>query len=338
VARRRRSVIKRSALALSVPLAGALASAAYQALGERRDRARHPAPGRLVNVGGRRLHLLATTGSGPPVVIITGAGVPCLEWVPVQRALAPEVPVILYDRPGLGWSDPAPGPRTAGRLAAELHELLSAAAAAPPYLLAGHSLGGLVALTYASRHPGELAAVALIDSSHPGMLGVRPLGRRSGVLLQAAQARARPLGLRRLASDLGLSRGADREASPIYPPDLAVAGRALMLSSRRRQAGVSEILALPRSCAEASQHLHHLGTLPLAVISAGHDGSAEPGTRAAIKAQRWHQAWSELQRNLANLSDDSTHVIAERAGHLIHRDDPDLVAAVLRDLAQRVRG
>jgi pimeloyl-ACP methyl ester carboxylesterase len=257
--------------------------------------------------------------------------------VPVQHALAPEVPVILYDRAGLGWSDPARGPRTAARMASELHELLAAAGAAPPFILAGHSLGGLVALIYADRHPVEVAAIALIDASHPGALGLRPFPGRTGMVLQAARARARPLGLLRLASDLGLNRRIDLDVSRSYPADLAGAGRALMLSAQRRRTGAAEILGAPRSCAEASRHVRHLGTLPLAVITAG-GGAAAPGTRVANKMQRWQRAWSGLQEDLAGLSDNNTHVIAERAGHLVHRDDPGLVATVLRDLARRVRG
>jgi pimeloyl-ACP methyl ester carboxylesterase len=112
------------------------------------DRRRYPPPGDLVEADGRKLHLLSTPGAGPPLVIVAALSTPAIDWLPVQRALAPEMPVVLYDRGGLGWSDPGRRPRTVAQMADELHALLTAAGVEPPYVLAGHSLGGLIALVY----------------------------------------------------------------------------------------------------------------------------------------------------------------------------------------------
>jgi pimeloyl-ACP methyl ester carboxylesterase len=127
-----------------------------------------------------------------------------LEWLGIQRALAPEVGSVVYDRAGLGWSDPAPGPRRLGVMVDELHTVLSASGVTPPYVLAGHSIGGLVALGYAARYPSDIAALALIDSSHPEMFERITLGGvvslRLSWLLRAARLCLTPLGLRRLAA------------------------------------------------------------------------------------------------------------------------------------------
>jgi pimeloyl-ACP methyl ester carboxylesterase len=331
------------ATALGLGAAG-LASAAYQSYGMARDRRRYPPLGDLVDIGGRKLHLLMTPGAGPPLVIVAALGTPAIDWLAVQRALAPEVPVVLYDRGSLGWSDPGPGPRTASRMADELHALLTAAGIKPPYVLAGHSLGGLIALIYTARHREQVAGLALIDSSHPDMHKRLPAGElfthgRGRYLLRAAQWRLRPLGLVRLADDLGLRRQITDWARRAYPSDVAAAARAFALSSRQRRADVSEMGHIRRSCSQARACLADLGTLPLAVVtSSEHIPGQAPGSRAAHRRSRWYTAtWSVLQAEFADLSGNSCHTVAERAGHYIHRDDPDLVIGVLRDLARRAR-
>jgi pimeloyl-ACP methyl ester carboxylesterase len=327
------------AVALGAGTTGA-ASAAYQGYGMARDRRRYLPPGDLVDIGGRRLHLLMTPGAGPPLVIVAALGEPAIDWLAIQRALAPEVPVVLYDRGGLGWSDPVRGARTAARMADELHALLTAARIQPPYVLAGHSLGGLIALIYTARHRENVAGLALIDSSHPDMHTRLPadaplISKRTEWLLQAARWRLTPLGLVRLADDLGIRQHASDQAQRNYPPDVAAAARAFTLSSHARRASVSELAHIKRNCNEARACLTDLGSLPLAVVtSSEHDPHHAPGSPAARKLSRWYATWSVLQAEFAELSRNSSHTVAPRAGHYVHRDDPGLVAGILRDLAR----
>lgn len=334
--------VRRAGGLLAAGAAGVgLASAAYQAYGTARDRTSYPPPGRLVDIGGRRLHLIATEGTGPPVVIIPALGGPALEWVPIQRALGPEIPVVLYDRGGLGWSDPAPGPRSGGVMADELHALLTAAGILPPYVLAGHSIGGLVALVYTARHPRHVAALALIDSSHPdsqqSFLRTRILSQQAAWLLRAAKLRLRPLGLRRLADDLGFLNVSE-SARSIYPEDLAAAGRALMHSSTHWHADVAEMLARDRTYEEARSAMQSLPQLPLTVLSSSeHDPHRAPGSRDDLLRRRWYITWRALQASFTDLVPGATHITAPAAGHYVHRDDPDLVVRVLRDLALQAR-
>jgi pimeloyl-ACP methyl ester carboxylesterase len=320
-----------------------LISVAYQGYGMVLDRRRYRPPGELVDIGDRKLHMLVTPGAGPPLVIVTALGTPAIDWLAVQGALAPEVPVVLYDRGGLGWSDSGPRPRTAARMADELHALLNAAHIEPPYVLAGHSLGGLIALIYTVRHREHVAGLALIDSSHPDMdqrlpSSGRLASRRSEWLLRAARWRLTLLGLVRLADDLGIRRQITAQAQRIYPADVAAAGRALMLSSRQRRADVSEMAHTSRSCNDVRACLVDLGTLPLAVVtSSEHDPTHPADSPAARKRSNWYPTWRVLQAELADLSRNSSHTIAQRAGHHIHRDDPGLVTGILRDLANLAR-
>ncbi|MCC6628055.1 MAG: alpha/beta fold hydrolase [Chloroflexi bacterium] len=133
------------------------------------DRRAYPPPGRLVDVGGFRLHLLemGREHGGPAVVLEAGLVSFSPNWHWVQTELAATTRVVAYDRAGLGWSDPSPRPRDVRTIAAELHAALRAASVAPPYLLAGHSFGGLPARAFADRYPDEVAGLVLADASHP---------------------------------------------------------------------------------------------------------------------------------------------------------------------------
>jgi pimeloyl-ACP methyl ester carboxylesterase len=198
-----------SALAAAVA-ALAVASAAYQAAGEARDRRRYPPPGRLVEVGGHRLHIMCAGEGSPAVVIIPALGAYSAAWLKVQDALAAHAKVCVYDRPGLGWSDPVASWPSAPGMARELHALLEAAGVAPPFVLAGHSMGGLVARIFTHLYPDEVVGLVLVDSSHPEQ--ARRLAPawlqdyRGGKLAEVARDFARPLGLRRLWRDIPCRR------------------------------------------------------------------------------------------------------------------------------------
>lgn len=134
--------------------------------------AKSPSPAGLFDVGGRRLYLACTGAAagngGPTVVLEAGHGGDSTVWLGIQSAVAPGSRVCAYDRantPG-GTSDPAPLPRTAEDAVADLHALLAAAKVPGPYVLVGHSLGGLFVRLYAGRYPDEVAGLVLVDPSH----------------------------------------------------------------------------------------------------------------------------------------------------------------------------
>jgi pimeloyl-ACP methyl ester carboxylesterase len=307
-------------LAAAVATLG-LASAVYQAVGEVRDRRRNPPPGRLVDVGGYQLHIMPAGHGTPAVVVIPAMGDSGSEWLDVQRAIAQQTEVCLYDRAGLGWSDSPPRRRTAATMAGELHALLRGADIMPPYVLVGHSMGGLVARVFIQRYPDEVTGLALVDSSHPGQTSRLPKiemrNYRGGKLLETALARTRPLGLRRLVHDLGLR------------------GSASIGRSQHRRAAYSELLAFDAICREVSGGF---GDLPLAVVTSSELIPNQPaGSRAQRARRRFYPAWATLQDELAMLSTNSTHDVSDRAGHYVHRDDPELVIRVITALVAQAR-
>lgn len=305
----------------------ALASAAYQTAEEARDRRKYPAPGRLVDLAGHRLHLRCAGTGTPTVIIIPALGGCVADWLTVQDRLAASTAVCVYDRPGLGWSDPEPVWPTAGGMARGLRELLDAADVVPPFVLVGHSMGGLVARVFAWMYPAETGGMALVDASHPQQTARLPRvflqDQPGGKLAVVALEFARPLGLRRLRRDLARPHAAQPA------PDL---------SSRGRRASAKELVSFDRICREAGFIAGDLGDLPLTVItSSDRDPRLVETSRQQRVRSRFYQGWVVLQNENAALSADSVYIVAPSAGHHVQRDDPELVVTALADLVQRAR-
>ena len=200
-------------------------------------------------------------------------------------------------------------------MARELHDLLAAAGISPPYVLVGHSLGGIIARRFAARYPMDVAGMVLIDSSHEDQ--VRRL-HAEGWWSEPPVSTVRHAlkrGTRLLF--LGLYRLSSREAFSDVPPECADAARAVRLTARARRADLRELLLTLRSHGNPPD----LGSLPLTVLTAA-DRDA---------------TWNAMQAELATISTESTHIVADYGGHFLQRDNPALVSSAIRDLVKRIR-
>src|SRR5258708_6347111 len=142
-------------LAILTVMAGARTG--YQARSTRRDLKTYHPPGKLIDVGGYRLHLYCTGDGGPTVLLEFGLDGSYLDWYRVQPEVSKFARVCSYDRAGYGWSDVSAQPRVPSIMSAELHQLLVNAGEKPPYILVGHSLGSFNALMYAHQYASEVA-------------------------------------------------------------------------------------------------------------------------------------------------------------------------------------
>lgn len=179
--------------------------------------AQHPPIGQLVDIGGYRLHLNCQGSGGPTIVLEAGGGETQLDWALVQPELAKQARVCAYDRAGLGWSETSPRPRTATVMADELHMLLDRAGIAGPYVLVGHSLGGLVARQFAVAHPHDVVGMVLVDSATEGQASGFPEPVRalaSNMLVPRLAGMAADAGLLALLPGIG-------RAPTQLPPTLA---------------------------------------------------------------------------------------------------------------------
>ncbi len=300
-----------AAVLLGLSLLGAL----YESAAERADVRANPPPGQMVDVGGYRLHINCAGTGSPTVIIEAGLGDWSAAWSSwVQPDVAKTTRVCTYDRAGYGHSDPGPLPRTAARFAHELHTALEGARIPGPYVLAGHSAGGLSVRVFAHDYPADVAGVVLIDSMSPG--GARTTPSRTALppgLGWILRLPARIGAVRLLTGPLHLK--------PRVAPEVAQSYDAFSVTPRFLQTYFDEGMGLPESLAQASA-VTSFGALPLIVLSRGLDQDPK---------------WTALQTGLLQLSSTSEHLTAATSGHNIEYDQPDAAVGAIVKMVEQIR-
>ena len=304
-----------------------VAGFAFETVAASLDRRAFPAPGVLVAVGGHQLHIVCTGQGSPTVILETGLGASSSAWSLVHPAVAKSTRTCAYDRAGLGWSQAGPEPRDAQQISTELHRLLESAAIAGPYVLVGHSNGGLYTRMYASMYPTEVVGMILIEAT-PGDLLTRLSETRSeleGVPQQASTAEwmAR-FGLARLF--LAPKARTELDGFPPADRDVVVANQATV---GYWQAIGAEARAMEMSMNEVQQ-AGNLGARPLIVLSTP-EGAPSPEA-AQIKQQ--------LEDQLAALSTNSRQLVVEGATHMgfaTHPEHAAITSQAIRQVIDAVR-
>src|SRR5262245_45926963 len=304
-------------------------------------------PGTLVSVGPHRLHIRCEGEGGPTVIFDAALGGSSLSWSLVHPSIARITRACAYDRAGFGWSDAGPLPRTAGRIADELHALLHAAAVPLPYLLVGHSYGGLVTRLYVARHASEVAGLVLIEPAIPEEWAHPTEQRRAliarGVRLCRYGATAARRGLARLVSVLvrlgalsaarlivamvsrgGLRRDDEGILAPIWklPPEARGVLRQMWTQPKFFEALGSQIETICESAADVMRtEPADYGEVPLVVISSARSGEERLKADAA----------------LARRSTRGRQVLAAESGHWIPLDAPQVVIDAITAMVEEVR-
>lgn len=277
---------------------------------------RNLAPGKMVVVDGRRMHLLCQGQGSHAVILESGMPGASLGWASVIEDIASFARVCAYDRAGWGWSEAGPQPRTISNITGELRDLLRAAQVGPPYVLVGHSLGGLVVQVYASRFPDEVAGMVLVDSSHPDL--ARRTGRldRMGRVAFGLKLLA-PLGIARFMVDVPSGNPESR------PGSVRETEKELLATTRSLRAMASEMAGLRESLNQAAEIRPRLGRKPLVVLTEG---------------RRRMEFWHAMQEQFTEMSDSSEWRVVDGAGHFIHQDEPDIVVDAVRRVVESARG
>ena len=270
------------------------------------------APGKLVDIGGFRLHIHCEGEGAPTIIFDSGVGGFSLEWSRIQAVLARRTRVCSYDRAGYGWSDLGPLPRTSERITRELHTLLQKAAVTGPYILAGHSFGGYNAQLFARNYPDETAGLVLIDASHPEQIERLP-GRKPGKA-------------KRTKRGSGSYTVSWFFPHPNFPDENALMAQLIMQGWQHKMTWREEMTVFSLS-AKQVRASSPMPEVPVVVLTRGR--SFWPGYSSGDETER---IWMELQGELSELGSNPVHLIAERSGHVIHLDQPGIVISAMQTM------
>jgi pimeloyl-ACP methyl ester carboxylesterase len=294
----------------------------YQTLGEAADAKAYPMPGQLIDVGGHRLHL-SCTGSGTPTVVLEpGAGEMSSNLGWITPAVARATRVCVYDRAGRGWSEPADTAQDGAQIATDLHTLLQRGHVPAPYVLAGHSFGGLYVLTFAARYPDEVAGMVLVDSTapasaaNPGTPSPGHGGSSNGMRRVSALVSA--------AARLGLARLYAQSDFGSLPPRSRDEVRASVATASTLGSTIDEYVQATASSEQAAA-LGDFADKPLIVLTAGSGHDA---------------AWSAAQNRMARLATNSVHRIIDGATHedlIANEEDAAATTQAILDVVASVR-
>lgn len=264
---------------------------------------------RLVDIGTHRLQM-RLAGEGLPVVVLDAGITDGIERLkPLQDRLALAVRVVAYDRAGYGGSDAGPLPRDSRREAAELKALLETAGVPGPYVVVGHSLGGLNAQVFAAKYPRQTAGLVLLDPPPITFL----LGKEHAQLGDMARSMT--------AEWQGM---ADAGASAKDPAERTKAAFFRTIASEHRE--------MFGESARLASDIPSLGEIPLLVMAAG-----VPNPRFGDIAREYQDYWIAQSRDLSRKSSKGRFILAERCTHYLYVDDLDLVAREILAFVDSVR-
>lgn len=285
----------------------------------RRDaafRSEHPAPGSFARVDDRQIHFRSSGAGDVTFVLEAGLGDYSGSWKILETSLAGIGRVFVYDRAGLGWSEESPRPRSAPQITLELHRLLAEAHVPPPYLLVGHSSGGITQVLYAMDYPDEVEGLLLIDPSHKDQFKKLP----------------QPPALLRL-----VMTQISRTASIGLPQLLMGRSDPVVNQARHVRTSGAELRAILHVAATWGDRAIDLGTTPIYVLS-GDASHQLPGSSAAEKEANL-EIWQSLHADLvaASSSEIRKHEIVPGASHYIHYTHPAAVIDAAREMLDRLR-
>ena len=305
-------------------------------------------PGKLVDIGSFRLHLHCTGRGSPTAVLLPGSGDFSFDWSLVQTALQTSMRVCSFDRAGSAWSDLGPVPRTLRQEAYELDALLRAAGIQPPFVLVGHSLGGLVARVFAETHPTKVAGMVLVDATHENtqlmmqgkVVRVREMARGRPVPSVQTMRSSPPMPA--TAEDLKQEQmnrevfGPPRISPPFDRlPEQAQAWRLWALNHPKLSAETDDFFAEELQAMHIARtgNPHPFGAIPLIVLAGGRTDSVPP---PGVTAEAWKLLNAEKRAQKADIATLSTQgklIVDPTSGHHIQLDNPALVAQAVREIA-----
>ena len=300
----------------------------YQYFATKIDNYRYPAPGKLIDVGGYKLHSYCLGTGQPTVILDSGLGGDASWWALVQKEISKFARVCSYDRAGYGWSDAGPKPRTSKIIIDELHSLLHSQDTLPPYILVGHSFGGINMRLYANIYPEDVFAVVLVDSSHEKQYERFKEHKKNLPQLKVSV----PTHIKnyilnsRFSHYIGITRwflpnSMKEFFSDSMPQKLRQIIIAKASSIKSLEARDNERQNIKESFRQVEKSINNMRNKPLIVISQGKKGEEGLG-----------KIWLKCQQELASKSIKCKHIIAYKSGHMINVEQPKIIVQAVYKL------
>jgi pimeloyl-ACP methyl ester carboxylesterase len=281
----------------------------------------YPPPGRLVDIGGRKLHLFCSGQGSPTIILAAGGGAFSIDWALVQPKVAGTTRVCSYDRAGLGWSDPGPAEETVEETVGDLHLLLRSAGEKGPFILVGASVSGIFIRAYQHAFPDEVAGLVFSNTSH--RIGFNVKGK-TGLIWDFSEDELRSAFP--LPPSATKGPAPTREGDPFdrLPPDLQKVRLWLDVrlweKSDPAKAGPESLLSwrmeFLREFQEQETAEHPLASTPVIVLASDSNATDPEHKRRQMNG-------------LVSLSSNSVHIVASGSGHEIHLYQPDVVVQAL---------
>jgi pimeloyl-ACP methyl ester carboxylesterase len=321
----------------STALVAAIAATAQSPMPE-------PAPlGKMVDLGGYRIHLYCTGSGKRTVVLSPGGGDFSFAWYLVQQRLQSSARVCSYDRAGSAWSDPGPQPLTLRQEAHELELALKLSGEEGPYVLAGHSIGGLVVRTFAEGFPDETSGLVLVDAPSPdatmGYYGklahVRDLAKRTIPAIQTMKT-SPPTPISDADREQALQFVSHKIDAPFdrLPQEIQKLQLwAQMLPPKAAQSENDDYTPEEwQFLYEIQQFGHPLGDKPLITMIGMKESEGRPDSMSVEQWRALHLEKIEQKRAFTTLSTNSKAVEVQDAGHSIHLEDPGAVVNAIHEV------
>jgi len=285
----------------------------FQVISSTYQRNQYNPSGRMIEINQHNMHVNVSGEGTSTIILESGMGGCSLDWCHVQPALAELATVITYDRAGFGWSTPSPTEPTCQQYVDDLRSLLTTLDRKPPFLLVGHSYGGMIMRLFAATYPDEVTGLVLVDSTHeyrylPEHIDPRKNQREKALKLYRLGYLFSPIAIPRL---MRMHIGSKR-----LPPEILKIGRALGYRTSAYKSAYLELLNTGDSSIQLLQAPQLRSDLPVIVLSAG----------------RQHDDWITGQKYLLHLTPLTTQIIVEDSWHAIQIHRPDVVINAVKSL------
>jgi len=321
-----------SLMALVVLLA--VSGVVFEAIASHQGAKKFPPEGRLVDVGGFSLHLQKQGDGSPAIVFETGSGVASTGWGDLPKRLSRYGTVITYDRGGYAWSEEAATKRTGANIVRKLYTALKKEKIDGPYVLVGHSLGGMYSRLFAQTYPEEVAGVVLLDARPEDFSKeTAPFFEKAG--LDPVSVNTPSAGTLTLLKRIGVIRLMENSVLPDMSEeeqDLAMNIELQPKFFRAQEQELNNITDL-----ENSIRGHSLKSIPLTIITHGIPTDSSGFGISPRNGEQMEKIWQEQQKQLLNLSSESKLIVAEKSGHFVMDDEPELVFNAIKERVEQAK-